>query len=462
MTHYKTNGDILWTQKIKNGKAEGKVCSKKKYYSFDFYQKYSLKGTSYYTNGKREGRAHYVSQDQSLHRYPAYKNGQLHGSYYTVTKFKDTLKVDYYTDHKLDSTINYENQSFETTYNLYIDFVRAPQHVDSLLENLQHFKNLTTISFIGTEDSNQDSVIAYHAYKLLDKKKLIKVRYTGFNTCPPEIFECKHIETLWLRGKFVNELPEAITKMKRLKRLDFCPQHPVQSQNQIIETIAQIKSLKELKISCLEPGEFYPTNLDQLKRIKALFIPYSDTTVGIPEEVLELKKLEFLKLNAYMHLYLGHKKYTKLPNTIFSDYEVCFIPGTAVTMADGNKKAIELLKPGDLVLGMDTTTQTLDTATVMQLHMHKVEKRALVKLSFKNTATMLTCTPNHPIWTGLAWVAAEMLKTGDTVYLYNETAFQLEPKVINMIEHQHAQTTVYNISTTLKNYLANGVLVHNK
>ncbi|MBR0225654.1 MAG: hypothetical protein IJL92_06310, partial [Thermoguttaceae bacterium] len=35
------------------------------------------------------------------------------------------------------------------------------------------------------------------------------------------------------------------------------------------------------------------------------------------------------------------------------DYEVCFVAGTWVLMADGSRRAIETRRPGDLVLAAD-------------------------------------------------------------------------------------------------------------
>ncbi|MBR0225156.1 MAG: hypothetical protein IJL92_03770, partial [Thermoguttaceae bacterium] len=92
------------------------------------------------------------------------------------------------------------------------------------------------------------------------------------------------------------------------------------------------------------------------------------------------------------------------------DYEVCFVAGTPVLMADGSRRAIETLRPGDLVLAADQLNPESAPAPAMVVRFFDNGEQTVVRLRFE----VLVCTPEHPFYVlGKGWVCAEELVEGD-------------------------------------------------
>ena len=87
------------------------------------------------------------------------------------------------------------------------------------------------------------------------------------------------------------------------------------------------------------------------------------------------------------------KQYTvydgeKVPHIMGS--KGCFVAGTQITMADGNKKPIENIELGDLVLAFDKKGN-LGPASVNRLYHHEDDEF----LTIKHWVGEFTVTPNH-------------------------------------------------------------------
>lgn len=141
--------------------------------------------------------------------------------------------------------------------------------------------------------------------------------------------------------------------------------------------------------------------------------------------------------------------------------DVCFDSSTLVTLADGTRKRITEVKVGDRVKAFNQKTKRVEFATVEKTLIHNNQTWSLDKIKFSNDIDMIV-TPNHPILTvNGSWVHVADLSVGDEVYeLVNNTLMKV--KIISIIREYSKDKVVYNLKTTLHDYFADDILVHNK
>ncbi len=139
--------------------------------------------------------------------------------------------------------------------------------------------------------------------------------------------------------------------------------------------------------------------------------------------------------------------------------DACFVAGTMILMADGSKKPIEEIQPGDLVMSRDEATGKTEAKEVVRVF--ERGSNALVVISLANGEEIKT-TPEHPFWVeGKGWTIAGDLKTVDRLTTTSSTSS------IASIQWKRTPTKVYNFE--VKDYhtffvSANGtdVWVHNQ
>jgi hypothetical protein len=142
--------------------------------------------------------------------------------------------------------------------------------------------------------------------------------------------------------------------------------------------------------------------------------------------------------------------------------QLCFDESVLVTMADGSRKLIKDIKIGEEIKAFNEETNKTGLAIVTNIYHHKDRATKLDKVTFSNFAEF-TVTPNHPILTiNNGWVNVEDLKIGDRVYQLDESGKLQEVQVLSIIREYSVERTVYNLKTSLNNYFANDILVHNK
>ena len=112
------------------------------------------------------------------------------------------------------------------------------------------------------------------------------------------------------------------------------------------------------------------------------------------------------------------------------DFEVCFVAGTQVLLADGSTKPIEQIRPGDKVLSSHhlTPEETPTSANVVRFFDNG--EKEVVRLRFAAQETPIdatsqlahdaaspqeiVCTPGHRFYVvGKGWVCAQDLQPGD-------------------------------------------------
>ena len=134
----------------------------------------------------------------------------------------------------------------------------------------------------------------------------------------------------------------------------------------------------------------------------------------------------------------------------------CFVEGTLVVTADGNKP-IEEIQAGDLVYS--TNPETGESEYKEVLRTFRKETDVLIHI-FVNGEEIQT-TPVHPFWVENQWVAAKDLETGDILTLADGTTATVTKTYGEQLD---APVIVYNfeVSEFHTYYVTDtGVLVHN-
>lgn len=141
---------------------------------------------------------------------------------------------------------------------------------------------------------------------------------------------------------------------------------------------------------------------------------------------------------------------------------VCVLPDTPITLSTGAKKPIQALLPGDRILAWDSTRKEVQAARVDEVLKHS-DKPYTVEQLRTLSGQNLTLTDNHPIATPSGWKRVNQLKAGDLIYLINPiTGLRESSTIASIVKEARPANLVYNLKTTLGNYIANDILVHNK
>ena len=150
--------------------------------------------------------------------------------------------------------------------------------------------------------------------------------------------------------------------------------------------------------------------------------------------------------------------------------DICFPGDMEVSMADGSKKLLSAVKPGDAVVTVDPGTRAVQTVVVKELTVHAAKNYAITRLTLLSafesgdrevvlSSRLLEATPNHPMEDG---VTAGQLKIGDRVLCADGNAYRWFT-VWDKTEGAGGTQPVYNIvaggGSTL---VLNGVMVMQK
>lgn len=130
----------------------------------------------------------------------------------------------------------------------------------------------------------------------------------------------------------------------------------------------------------------------------------------------------------------------------------CFAAGTRVLMGNGDEKAIEAIKAGEMVLTRKSITdESLVAGKVVGTHATTVDGYYLINKKLKVTS-------NHKLWVNGWWQEASTITVGDRLMGENG-----RPLPVETISWQAGDMTVYNLSVEkYRTFFAEGVWAHNK
>lgn len=138
--------------------------------------------------------------------------------------------------------------------------------------------------------------------------------------------------------------------------------------------------------------------------------------------------------------------------------KACLLKGTNITLADGSLKPIELIKVGDMVMGVDKEGE-LVASEVSETFAHSDEPGFCIIETEDNK--VLKTTDNHPVRNCNKYVEAGSLKPGDAITILDNK--KLTQTKITRIIVDTSVVDVYNLEVSgTHNYFAEGCLVHNK
>jgi len=145
-----------------------------------------------------------------------------------------------------------------------------------------------------------------------------------------------------------------------------------------------------------------------------------------------------------------------------TDPNLCLAPGTDVTLANGQRQAIETLQRGDTIRGWDEASGQVVEATIESLLTHR--QPSLLYQVQAADGDVIRVTGNHPVYTREAgWIPVAELKPGMTLLQVDRSDGRFgENTVIGIIRESTETAVVYNLKTSSGNYFANDLLVHNK
>lgn len=231
-----------------------------------------------------------------------------------------------------------------------------------------------------------------------------------------------------------------------------------------------------------EKGKKYTTCLPNLFADRAVWEKYFEDIHAIDkEEKNYVLKLSYVLSKEYSYqVYKSSLKGKEIDRSEAGTYgnDICF-PGTeAITMANGNKKPLQEIQPGDAIMTVDPATHQPKTVTVKQLIAHEAKNYAITHLILMQELTNITsagiyiqlhfrnmeATPNHPMLTKAGIKKMGSVHEGEAVLCQNEQTGTYETFTIwHKEEKTKGVQKVYNVETTGGSTLiVNGVLVMQK
>ncbi|MCX6997003.1 MAG: Hint domain-containing protein [Kiritimatiellaeota bacterium] len=135
----------------------------------------------------------------------------------------------------------------------------------------------------------------------------------------------------------------------------------------------------------------------------------------------------------------------------------CFLPDTDILLADGSRRKLSAVQPGDHVRAFDSANR-LVLATVAEIITRDVDE--FVEL--KTALASVRVTPEHPFCVGAGrFKTVAALRSGDEVFLCDGAG--LQPQHIISLVRVRAPVRVYNLRTDAPHtFFANAFAVHNK
>lgn len=142
----------------------------------------------------------------------------------------------------------------------------------------------------------------------------------------------------------------------------------------------------------------------------------------------------------------GHPKIIKIGPPILREiieglldllgYEVCFLEGTQILMADGTYKNIEDIVLGDQVTTYDIETEEISSSFVTEVFAHSPEEMPDYYIKINNE---IMVTPNHFVYVNQTLLPAELVEVGQVITKIDSTEITVET-----VEKIYEQVPTYN------------------
>lgn len=149
----------------------------------------------------------------------------------------------------------------------------------------------------------------------------------------------------------------------------------------------------------------------------------------------------------------------------------CFPKGSIVKLMDGSSKGIEEVNIGDELKSFDNGN--LVSSKVIEIEIHENTKQVLFEISFDNPnlifadlsnsfstqTNTLKITGNHPILTTNGIKKAQDILPTDVLFYFDPTTNEFSEVKIRSISKIPFTGKVYNLKTTLPNYIVENIVV---
>lgn len=158
--------------------------------------------------------------------------------------------------------------------------------------------------------------------------------------------------------------------------------------------------------------------------------------------------------------------------------DICFPGNQEVAMADGTKKMLSVIQPGDQVITVDPVSNQPSAVLVKELVQHEAKNYAITKLlvvaaeekqtnaglEVMLTSKVLAATPNHPMTTTKAKKEIGKIVIGDQIMCLNNTTNTCTTyTVYNKTEAAGGMQKVYNMVLAAgSTFMMNDVMVWQK
>lgn len=150
------------------------------------------------------------------------------------------------------------------------------------------------------------------------------------------------------------------------------------------------------------------------------------------------------------------------------EYEYCFAPSTMIQMADGSKRMISEVSPGEQVLAYSSSENSWKAEEVTGIDIHQKKQISVLTIFYLDPTvnlssssvevplSSLTLTPGHPVFVDGKRIQAKNLTPG--MFLTISTSEGLEDVVVMGVS-QSDINTVYNLQIEDGAFLADQILV---
>lgn len=158
------------------------------------------------------------------------------------------------------------------------------------------------------------------------------------------------------------------------------------------------------------------------------------------------------------------KNYFIVMDMRLSEYDACLTGDMLISMSDGTKKPMELLKEGDEIIGEKDGKGVI--AQVIKKWNKGTSKEGIVEIFLEN-GKKINATKNHYFLTNKGYKQTKDLNTSDILYMeiceepFEDKKIEFKPIKIFRINHTNENRHIFDLTTSTSNYIVEGIVCHN-